>query len=552
MTTFVEGAKKLFGTGTSLASRVDGLRSAVDASRGRLPDDLVDRGEQAVQRASARLSLSGDHTVVALAGATGSGKSSTFNALTGMDIAAVGVRRPTTAWTTACVWGRDQAGDLLEWLGVPGRHRVSHDSMLDEKRVDRDLEGLVLLDLPDHDSTEVAHHVEMERLVQLSDLLVWVLDPQKYADAAIHDRFLRPLATHKRLMLVVLNHIDEVPEDRRSAMVQDLKRLLVLDGLDDVPVLTTSAKFGEGMPELKHAIAKRVAAKNATLERLQADVTSAADTLQEANGMAKPGDIARRSKAELVESFADSAGVPTVVRAVEKSTKLRASRATGWPLTTWLGRLRPDPLKRLHLDLGPEGRALTAGARTSLPEASPVQRARVDTAVRAVADNVASELSPPWAESVRRASVSRLGDLNDALDKAIGGTDLGVARTPVWWRLVRVLQVLVFLAAVAGGLWLGGLAVMSYLQLDAPEAPEAGGLALPAILLLGGLAFGVLVAMGSRALAGLAARSRARSANARLRSAISDVTEDLVIAPIEDEVDRYRRTRHGLNQALRA
>ena len=69
----------------------------------------------------------------------------------------------------------------------------------------------MLLDLPDHDSTEVAHHVEVDRLVELADLLVWVLDPQKYADAAVHERYLKPLASHRDIMLVVLNHIDEVP-----------------------------------------------------------------------------------------------------------------------------------------------------------------------------------------------------------------------------------------------------------------------------------------------------------------------------------------------------
>ena len=126
----------------------------------------------------------------------------------------------------ACAWGADGAGELLDWLGVPKRHQVMRDSMLDEPREDRDLDGLVLLDLPDHDSTEVAHHVEVDRLVKLADLLVWVLDPQKYADAAIHDRYLKPLASHREIMLVVLNHIDTVPEGRREAMVGDLKRLL--------------------------------------------------------------------------------------------------------------------------------------------------------------------------------------------------------------------------------------------------------------------------------------------------------------------------------------
>ena len=45
----------------------------------------------------------------------------------------------------------------------------------------------------------------------LADLLIWVLDPQKYADAAVHDRYLAPFATHAGVMVVVLNHIDTVP-----------------------------------------------------------------------------------------------------------------------------------------------------------------------------------------------------------------------------------------------------------------------------------------------------------------------------------------------------
>ncbi len=89
----------------------------------------------------------------------------------------------------------------------------------------------MLLDLPDHDSTEVSHHLEVDRLIGMTDLMIWVLDPQKYADAAVHDRFLRPMATHKDVMLVVVNHIDEVPEDRRPSMLDDVRRLLEVDGL---------------------------------------------------------------------------------------------------------------------------------------------------------------------------------------------------------------------------------------------------------------------------------------------------------------------------------
>jgi len=554
VTALVEGAKKLVGRRTDVVDRIDGLDEAARAARGRLDDALVDEAAAVAERAGARLRLSGDHTVVALAGATGSGKSSTFNAVTGLELAAIGVRRPTTSWTMACAWGAEGAGELLDWLGVPKRHQVMRDSMLDTPggtQAGDGLDGLILLDLPDHDSTEVAHHVEVDRLVKLADLLVWVLDPQKYADAAIHDRYLRPLASHRDIMLVVLNHIDTVPEARRASMVEDLKRLLKQDGLETVPVITTSARHGEGVPELTRAIAERVSAKKAVKARLMADVTSVARRMHEANGDARPGDVARDRTDELVDAFADAAGVPTVVAAVEGSTRRRAAQATGWPVTAWLGRFKPDPLRRLHLDLGSRGKELTATARASVPEASQVQRARVDTAVRAVADDVGAQLTPPWATAVRRASVSRLPDLNDALDKAVGGTDLGVRRTPVWWRLVRVLQWVLVLAALAGGLWLAGLAVMGYLQMPEPSTPRYAGFPVPTLLLVGGLLIGVLLGLVCKAAVRVSARGKARSADRRLRAAIREVTEKLVVEPVEAEVEAYKATRSGLAAALR-
>ena len=102
----------------------------------------------------------------------------------------VGVRRPTTA-TAGRALGRAAAEDLLDWLQVPRRHGWSRRPAGTDG-----LDGLVLLDLPDHDSTELSHRLQVDRLVQLVDVMVWVVDPQKYADAALHERYLRPLAEH--------------------------------------------------------------------------------------------------------------------------------------------------------------------------------------------------------------------------------------------------------------------------------------------------------------------------------------------------------------------
>ena len=551
MTSLLEGAKKLVSRSSEIGARVQGLEQAVDSAEGRVDSAVIDDARSVVDRAAGRLKLSAEHTVVALAGATGSGKSSTFNALSELELSAVGVRRPTTSWATACVWGREGAEELLEWLGIPARHQVTRDSMLSTGREDNALQGVVLLDLPDHDSTEVSHHLEVDRLVRLADMFVWVLDPQKYADAAIHDRYLAPLASHKDVMLVVLNHIDTVPEARRDGMVADVRRLLEADGLGGVPVLAVSARHGWGIEELKKQIAKRVAEKKATRARLAADVRAAAERLQAVSGNAKVRSLSTERIASLDDAFADAAGVPTVVKAVEDSTRIRANRATGWPVTAWFSRFKPDPLKRLHLDLGSAGKQLTGAARTSVPRATGVQKARVDTEVRALVDQVSDGMGQPWVTAIRRASVSRLPDLGDRLDRAVAATDLGADRIPIWAGLVRVLQWLLIIAAVVGGGWLALLAFGSYARLPEPPTPELLELPIPTLLLLGGIALGVLLALVCRVLVSMTARRRARSADKRLRDAISSVSEELVVQPVQAELAAYSTMRDGLAIALK-
>ncbi|GAB3037284.1 hypothetical protein GCM10011376_31600 [Nocardioides flavus (ex Wang et al. 2016)] len=551
MTSLLEGAKKLVTRSSDIGARVEGLERAAEAARGRVDDAVVDEAATVAARAAGRLRLSADHTVVALAGATGSGKSSTFNALSGLELAAVGVRRPTTSWATAVVWGKHGAEELLEWLGIPARHQVTRDSMLSEADEDGEMRGVVLLDLPDHDSTEVSHHLEVERLVQLADMMVWVLDPQKYADAAIHDRFLKPLAGHRDVMLVVLNHIDTVPEGRRAGMVEDVRRLLEADGLAGVPVVPVSARHGWGIDELRGMVAKRVAEKKVTRSRLEADVRSAAERLEQAVGTGKAPTLSKERVAALNDALADAAGVPTVVKAVADSTRLRANHATGWPVTAWFSRLKPDPLKRLHLDLGAAGKELTSAARTSVPQATGVQRARVDTEVRALADQVGEGMAASWAGAVRAASVSRLPDVNDRLDRAVATTDLGAARIPAWAGLVRVLQYVLIISAIVGAGWLALLALGSYARLPEPPTPEIGAFPLPTLLLLGGLVLGILLALVCRWLVAATARKRARTADKRLRDAISEVSAELVVAPIEAELASYATVREGLTAALR-
>ncbi len=65
-------------------------------------------------------------------------------------------------------------------------------------------------------------------------------------------------------------------------------------------------------------------------------------------------------------------------------------------------------------------------------------------------DDVSAGLAQPWVRAVRRASTSRFDDLEDRLDPAVTTTELGVSGTPGWCRAVRVLQWVLFAAALAG------------------------------------------------------------------------------------------------------
>ena len=572
------GRKAAAEPSAGLADRVRALAEAAEACAGRVDDEVVAEARRVTQQVDQRLALSGSATVVALAGATGSGKSSLFNAVSGAELAQVGVRRPTTSEPLAVTWGDEPTEDLLDWLQVSRRHALTAAGTpsggpggqggqggtgagggLDgsgRPGGSGALDGLVLLDLPDHDSTERGNQLQVDRMIKLVDVMVWVVDPQKYADAVLHDRYLKPLVEHAPVMVVVLNQVDRLDPVQRTACLRDLRRLLDSEGLTRTEIRAVSAETGEGLAELRELIAERVAGKLAAARRLSADVATAADRLATASGAAGVPDLGKRSVATMNAAMAEAAGAEVVAGAVRDAWRARGAAATGWPVVAWVGRLKPDPLRRLHLDRlsvssrgEPKAIDPTAVGRTSLPARSGVQAARVDTAVRALADEASTGLSRGWAEAVKGAARSAEPRLADALDRAVARTDLDIDRRRRWWQLVRVLQWVLLAAVVAGLLWLGSAFVLAYLQL--PPLPDVtwGELPAPTVLVLGGVLVGLLLAGLSRVGVVVGAGRRERAARTALRRSVAGVTQELVVQPVQAELDRYARARTALERA---
>jgi GTP-binding protein EngB required for normal cell division len=518
---------------SGLDSRLTALAEAVELADGRLGPDAVEAARAVTTKAGARLGLGIETTVVALAGPTGVGKSMLFNTLAGAELAIVGRRRPTTSAGQAAAWGAD-ADPLLDWLEIARRHR----------RDDGGLDGLVLLDLPDFDSVQAAHRLEVDRIVALADLVVWVVDPQKYADASLHERYLRPLRTHGAAMAVVLNQADLLPAGEIAAWREDVARLLGDDGLRDVPVLVMSARTGEGLDGLRRLLAERVAARDAAVARLAADVTASARTLQQRSGDGRPAGVQRADRARLVAALEEAGGVPRVVRAVDASHRRRGALATGWPFVRWVRRLWPDPLRRL--------RVTEDAGRTSLPPPTEVQNAQVATASRSLADRAVGDLAAPWPALVRTAATANEDRVADRLDRAVGGAGLTVT-TPRWWRAVGLLQFLLAVVVAVGAVWLLARAVAGFLRVeDAIPIPDVGGFPIPTAFLLGGALAGLALAFFARLANGLGARRRSRAAARTLRKQVEEVAQELVIGPVERELDAHERLRRAVDVAARA
>ncbi len=537
--TFASGRDDKLALDT-LVDRIDALRRFVELTAPHLLSGRLDAARRVVGRAGERLALSRAHTVAALAGATGSGKSSIFNAVAGQEFSAVGLRRPTTGAAHACVWGPEPAHELLDWLGVERRF----------SRTDSDgLSGLVLVDLPDLDSVETSHHIEADRLLRLTDLIVWVLDPQKYADKVIHRQYLEAFGHHRDITVVTLHQADRLSAAGIQDCLTDLGRLLEDDGLGGVPTMATSTVGDPGIEPLRVVLAQTVAARIAALQRLSADVAATAADLAPLVSAQRSPTRDKDIAVDLHRALGGAAGVPLVARATERSYVHRAVRHVGWPVTRWVRRFRADPLGRLRL--GREGRANPDQqvAATSIGPAAPAAQAAVGLALRSVGDRYSAGLPEPWPDAMLAAARSRSADIPDALDVAVARTDLGMSRTPGWWRAVGALQWAFVLGAGIGALWLVLRYVLFVVGLPEPPTPQVGRVSLFTVLFLGGLLAGVLLALVVRPIVSFAARRRRRRVTDRLTAAVRQVGDDLVLAPVR-EVDRtYGEARAALRAA---
>lgn len=597
------------------ARSVASLKDAISYGEGRVPETVLLDAAETLERLSQRRELSTEHTVIGFFGATGSGKSTLFNAIAGQNIALSAPTRPTTSTVQAAIWEAEGSEELLDWLGIDKRVYPQTQALAAEgdategnetggnnkvaggaaapnavtepapglfNRIRRAVGGrgemrtrtggLILLDMPDFDSVTTTNRDLAARMMRYVDVLVWVVDPQKYADAVIHRDFMVPLAASGAQALCVLNQADKLAPAEVPAVLASLTRLLQAEGTEAhllAAPIAVSARTGEGVDVLRDLLAQVAAAKSLSLQRTDAQLHATASQLRTyagGEGTVLAGAYALEAEQKLVKACYASSQAEQVLQAATASYRRAAGQHTGWILTRWMSRLKADPLRRLHLGQQDETKSASKAEKSagmlgsdsenapelvasSLPPLSAAQKAGMANAVRQYSKQMAARVDEPWKRSMKEAALSREAELPELLERDMVRIDYGLGRTRAPWVIFNALQWIALLSALVGVGWLTLISGMAYLQIQLPPAPtpEGSPVPLPTLLLLLGVLLGIASAGVGRLLTAMGSRYYARKLRGRLQTGVEKAVQSCVVAPVQLEAKRLNAYRKALD-----
>ena len=597
------------------ARSVASLKDAISYGEGRVPETVLLDAAETLERLSQRRELSTEHTVIGFFGATGSGKSTLFNAIAGQNIALSAPTRPTTSTVQAAIWEAEGSEELLDWLGIDKRVYPQTQALATEGETTEGNEaggnnkvaggvaapnavtepapglfnrirravggrgemrtrtgGLILLDMPDFDSVTTTNRDLAARMMRYVDVLVWVVDPQKYADAVIHRDFMVPLAASGAQALCVLNQADKLAPAEVPAVLASLTRLLQAEGTEAhllAAPIAVSARTGEGVDVLRDLLAQVAAAKSLSLQRTDAQLHATASQLRTydgGEGTVLAGAYALEAEQKLVKACYSSSQAEQVLQAATASYRRAAGQRTGWILTRWMSRLKADPLRRLHLGQQDETKSTSKAEKSagmlgsdsenapelvasSLPPLSAAQKAGMANAVRQYSKQMAARIDEPWKRSMKEAALSREAELPELLERDMVRIDYGLGRTRAPWVIFNALQWIALMSALVGVGWLTLISGLAYLQIQLPPAPtpEGSPVPLPTLLLLLGVLLGIASAGVGRLLTAMGSRYYARKLRGRLQTGVEKAVQSCVVAPVQQEAKRLNAYRKALD-----
>ena len=511
------------GTVASAASELDRICTLASPD---IDEATLSQIRQLIDITSERSEIDPTWCVIGMLGGTGAGKSSLVNAMSGGEVVTAGVRRPTTNEPCAVLPVGRAPRDLLGWLGVARWVEAP-----------RGLPGdTVVIDMPDIDSVESSHAEIAEHLASRVDALVVVVNPQKYADARLHDEWLARLHSSHASVTVVLTHIDTVVAAERDSIERDLRRLLSERGMKDATVVSVSSTTGEGVQTLVKHLSKEAERVSRQASRSRQALREAAVLIRDAVGIDGTirGIETDGMASDLSSSAADLAGAPIIAEAVAASTVRAGRRAGGWLPLRWVARLGADPLRRLHLD--EESRS--EGATTpTLPTRSPSDVAAFVNAVRREVAQRSSGRPSPWRARLMERALEGARDVPAVAHREVSDNMQVATGAPSTSRLLGGIQVLAWVVCLVGAAWIGLVHLGRAVLIDW-RVPALGPVPAPTALVGLSLLVTVILAGINRGVSRWAAGRRRRAVMRDLRGLCRDEVERAVVAPVRAEDNR--------------
>jgi len=512
---------------TTALQALDALTSGIAAARVLELD--VARAEALRAEIAERLGIAPDAYVLALVGGTGVGKSSIVNALAGATVTPAGVRRPTTARAVAWVPSGDDGSDGAGAAAADPREQPllrRLDAEIVRSGSGAGLGNVVVLDLPDIDSLEPGHRAAVEAVLPKVDVVAWVTDPEKYADAVFHDTFLRDWLPRLDRQIVILNKADRLSTEATRSVGGDLAGVLRREvpslGAGAPRVITTSAVNGAaGVAELRQWLGEAVDAKAIVAGRLVASAAAALADLAGRAGVAAaaaPPLISEAERAKVVDAAVTevlrTVDLPGVERQAIAATRARARRRGTGPiglLTSAIYRATG----RIRASADPRGYLAAWRGRGGLARAGEVVRGSINGVLPSVAPDLRAQY----------ASAARAGDLEQrigtSLDRVIAAQPPFEPPTSNLWPLFGLLQTANTLLLVFAAAWTV-IWIIARPEVASYDIPILGPMPAPLVLLAVGVILGYVLARLLSLHAGWLGRRWARRVSGAIRPAVRD------------------------------
>jgi len=285
--------------------------------------------------------------LVVFAGPTGAGKSTLLNSLSGVAISETGPLRPTTrapVILAADGSGYDRVGGI-ECVVVEGRAPI--------------LGSMTLVDTPDLDSTELAHRVAAETMIDNADVIVFVSSALRYADLVPWE-VLRRARSRGAPVIHVLNRVTSAT----SGALTDYRNRLEREGTDG-DILVVHEHHLSGSPSVPsvavRSLRRRLMSQVEIAQSERAEIVRSVlwATLGQARELIAVAELGS-TEAALIEGMLEQAFTPDLDRILSSATVPVEPSFDFSPLTRY-GRAHPRRVRSWVRRKAP-GAELVAGS----------------------------------------------------------------------------------------------------------------------------------------------------------------------------------------------